>query len=137
LDQQDIALLSITVFFTAIYLFLPTIIYGAFWTIILTFPFCTLFFILSYRFEKKNLTKKHKHPIPKEVHIVESERFGLIILANALPLIILWLLTLIPIPILQDQELMLPSLVVVGFFFGGSNFEILGESAARFLLFRE
>jgi len=137
LNQQDVILLSIMAFFIAIYLLLPTIIYCAFWTIIFTFPVCLLMFILGHHSEQKKLTKKHKQPVPEELHIVEAEGFGLIIFGNALPLILLWLITLIRIPILQDQELMLPSLIVLGLFFGGSNFEILGESAARFLFFRE
>ena len=137
MNQHDVILLSITVFFTAIYLFLLPIIYGAFWTIILTFPVCLLMFILGHHSEQKKLTKKHKQPVPEELHIVEPELFDLIIFGNALILFLIWLLTLIPIPILEDQELMLAPLSIVGIFFGGSNLEILGESTARFLFIRE
>jgi hypothetical protein len=137
LNQQDVILLSIMAFFIVIYLLLPTIIYGAFWTIIFTFPVCLLMFILGHHSERKKLTKKHKQPVPEELHIVEAEGFGLIIFGNAVPLILLWLITLIPIQILQDQELMLPSLILFGIFMGGGNFEILGESTAKFLFFRE
>ncbi len=137
MDLQDATLLSITAFFTAIYLLLPIIIYGTFWPIILTLPACIFFFILSYHSEWKKLAKKHGHSVPSKLHIVEAELFGLVILGNAIPLIIFWLLTFIPIQLLPSQELILPTLVVVGILFGGSNFEILGEATARFLFIGE
>jgi hypothetical protein len=123
--------------FSAIYLLLPAIIYGAFWAIILIFPACPLLFILSYHFERKNLTKKYKHSVPNELHIVGAEHFRLLIFGNVAPLIMIWLLTLLPFPILQSQELMLTPLIVLGILCGSSNFEILGESTARFFFIRE
>ena len=130
-------MLSIVVLFSAIYLLLPAIIYGAFWATMLIFPAYPLLFILSYLFERKMLTKKYKHSVPDELHIVRTEHFRLLLFGNALPLILLWLVTLIPIPGLQSQELMLTPLILLGILGGATNFEVLGESTARFLFIRE
>jgi hypothetical protein len=132
-------MLSIAMFFGVIYLLLPSIISGIFWDTVLVFPVCPLLFILSYYFERRNLTKKYMRAVPDELHLVEPKHLRLLLYGNGVPLILLWLLAIISVPVLQFQEpfMPIPVLIVLGILGGANNFEILGESTARFLFIRD
>lgn len=122
--------------FATIYLVLPILIYNVFWTLIVTVPFCILLFILSFHFERSKLAEAHNSFESESIQVVDTGMASLRIFINVFPLVFLWATTLIPIPILNSQELFLPALLMAGILLGGIDFETLGESMARFLFTR-